>query len=185
MGLIEVWNDTWFYTEESYVMALDRGWHVMPTANSDTHGGDWISAWELRTVLLAPRLTPTDLYEAMSAGRGYATVDRNLRLYYTVNGEVMGTILSPTTTRYEVSVHVEDPDGLPITRVEIISDGGAVVASLGAGSPVVDWTTTLTSNTARYFYGRVSSASSPYTVLTSISGGEGVAAVTAPVFTGR
>ncbi len=185
MGLIEVWNDTWFYTEASYIMALDRGWHVMPTANADTHAADWISGWELRTVLLAPRLTPADLYQAMSAGRGYATVDRNLRLSFTVNSEVMGTILSPTTTRYEVAVRAEDPDGLPITRIDIISDGGAVVASRAGGSAVIDWTTTLTSRTARYFYARVSSASNPQNVLAEVTGGGGVAAVTAPVFTGR
>ena len=166
-------------------MALDRRWHVMPTANSDTHAADWISGWELRTVLLAPRLTPADLYQAMSAGRGYATVDRNLRIHYTVNGEVMGSILSPSTTHYEVSVQVEDPDGLPITRVEIISDGGAVVASQATNSAVVDWSTTLTSGTALYFYARVRSASSPHNVLASVTGGGGVTAVTAPVYTGR
>jgi hypothetical protein len=185
MGLIEVWNDTWFYTEESYIMALDRGWHVMPTANSDTHAADWISGWELRTVLLAPRLTPADLYQAMSAGRGYATVDRNLRIHYSVNGEVMGAILSPSATKYTVSVRAEDPDGLPITGVEIVSDGGAVVASLATNSAVVDWTTTLTSRTARYFYAKVRSTSIPHNVLASVTGGGGVAAVTAPVYTGR
>jgi hypothetical protein len=185
MGLIEVWNDTWFYTEESYHMALDRGWHVMPTANSDTHAADWISGWELRTVLLALRLTPADLYQAMSAGRGYATADRNLRVQYTVNAETMGSILSPSTETYAVSVRVKDPDGLPITGLEIISDGGAVVASQAANSADVTWTPTLTSSTARYFYLRVRSASSPYNVLATATGGGGVTAVTAPVYTGR
>ena len=32
-------------------MALDAGWHVMPSANSDTHYDDWIAGHELRTVL--------------------------------------------------------------------------------------------------------------------------------------
>ena len=185
MGLIEVWNDTWFYTEQSYILALDSGWRVMPTANADNHGGDWISGLELRTVLLAPRLTPAELYVAMSAGRGYATVDRNLRIDYTVNGQVMGSVLPSTTTSYQIAVRVQDPDGLPITRIDIISNGGAVVASQETNSAVVDWTTTLTSSTARYFYVRVSTASSPYSVLTSVTGGQGVTAVTAPVYTGR
>jgi hypothetical protein len=185
MGVIEVWNDTWFYTEDSYRMALDRGWRVMPAANADTHAADWIAGWELRTVLLAPRLTPADLYAAMSAGRGYATVDRNLRVRYTVNGEVMGSVLSPTTTKYAITLRAEDPDGLPITRLEIISDGGAVVASRATNGAAVEWSTTLSSATARYFYARIRSASSPHNVLAQVTGGGGVAAVTAPVFTGR
>ncbi len=185
MGIVEVWNDDWFYTESSYIMALDKGWHVMPAANSDTHSPNWISGYEMRTVLLAPSLTPADLYEAMSASRGYATLDKNLRIYYTLNGEVMGSTLSPMTA-YEVSVHIEDPDGDAITLVEIVSDGGEVVASLDVDSAVVDWTITLTSDTAHYFYVRVSTASSLSNVLAADAfGGEGVMAVTAPVWTGR
>jgi hypothetical protein len=183
MGLIEVWNDNWFYTEESYVLALDQGWHVMPTANSDTHGGDWISAWELRTVLLAPRLTPTDLYGAMAAGRGYATADRNLRIDYTLNGQVMGSSLSPAPS-YTASVHVEEPDGASITLLEIVSDGGKVVAQFAPNRSVVDWTLTLTSDSAHYYYVRVSTASRPSSVLADFSE-EGITAVTAPVWTGR
>jgi len=183
MGLIEVWNDHWFYTEESYVLALDQGWHVMPTANSDTHGADWISASDLRTVLLAPRLTPEDLYAAMGAGRGYATADKNLRIQYTLGGQVMGSTLSPSRAT-EASIHVEDPDGVAITLVEIVSDGGEVVARLVANRSVVDWTITLTSNSAQYYYVRVSMASRPSSVLADFSE-EGIAAVTAPVWTGR
>jgi hypothetical protein len=184
IGLIEVWNDSWFYTEDSYVKALDAGWHVMPTANADNHTADWISGLPLRTVLLAQRLTPDDLYEAMAAGRGYATVDPNLRIHYTLNGQVMGSTLSPAAS-YEALVSIEDPDGEAITLVEIVSDGGEVAASLAANSPTVEWSTTLTSPTARYYYVRVMTESNEATVLAPHTGGEGITAVTAPVWTGR
>lgn len=178
MGVIEVWN--WKYTEESYVLALDRGWHVMPSANSDTHNPDWMSS-EVRTVLLAPRLTPEALYEAMAASRGYATLDKNLRIGYTLNGAGMGSILSRPGARYVASVHIEDPDGSPedaITLVEIISDGGAVIAKVPVSGTVVDLTIDLRSQTAKYFYIRVSTASNH-------EGVPGVTAWTAPVWTGR
>ena len=132
----------------------------------------------MRTVLLAASLTPGDLYDAMRVNRGYATQDKNLEIRYTLNGAIMGSVLSPAST-YEASVQISDPDGAidAIKLVEIVSDGGAVVASMSADSAEVEWTTTLTSDSASYFYVRVTTAS-------NLSGEEGVTAWTAPVWTG-
>ncbi len=186
VGLFEIHNYgswTWKGTtdyEPAYVQALDRGWHVMPAANSDTHNPDWISGYEVRTVLLAPSLTRENLYDAMRQGRGYATLDQNLRIEFTVDGAVMGSTLAPKTS-YNARVTIQDPDGIAsdaVTLVEIISDGGAVVASLSADNTVVHWEVQLNSETARYFYLRVSTAS-------SLPGLAGVTAWTAPVWTGR
>jgi len=177
MGIIEVYNDE--VTEESYIMALDAGWHLMPSANSDTHYSDWISGSEIRTVLLAPSLTPQNLYAAMSAGMGYATLDKNLRISYTLNGEVMGSTLASPASAYKARIHIEDPDGVAtdeITLVEIVSDGGIVAASVPTHGTSVDLTVSL-SGTANYYYVRVTTAS-------SLDGGPGVTAWTAPVWTG-
>jgi hypothetical protein len=179
MNLIEVWNAE--FTEENYVMALDAGWHLMPTANSDTHSPDWITGLPVRTVLLALKSTPAELYGAMRARRGYATLDENLRVEYSLDGEVMGSILALPMVAYTAEIHIEDPDGSPediITLVEIVSDHGEVVASMTGGDTVFDWSVTLESDTARYYYVRVSTAS-------TLTGEEGVTAWTAPVWTGR
>lgn len=178
MGLIEVYNDVFY--EASYIKALDAGWHMMPSANSDTHYSDWISGHEMRTVLLAESLTPKDLYAAMSAGRGYATLDKNLRIYYTLDGAVMGANLSAADGAYTASIKISDPDGMKdkITLVEIVSDGGIVVASIPTNGASVDLTVSLSSETARYFFVRVHTAS-------PLNGGPGVTAWTAPVWTGR
>ena len=167
--------------EFSYIMALDAGWHVMPAANSDTHSADWITGYELRTVLLAPSLTPNNLYDAMKANRGYATQDSNLRITYTLNGAIMGSILSPSGPSYVANIHIEDPDKTAsdaITMVEIVSDGGQVVARIPADANKVDLTVTLSSTSAHYFYVRVTTMSNQYGV-------EGFTAWTAPVWTGR
>ncbi len=186
IGLLEIHNyGSWTWKgivdyEPAYVQAVDAGWHVMPAANSDTHNPDWISGYEVRTVLLAPSLTAENLYDAMRAGRGYATLDKNLRVEYTLNGAAMGSSLAPAAS-YLARIHVEDPDGVPsdaITLVEIVSNGGAVVARLAAAGTSVDWQVRLTSETARYFYIRVSTAS-------SLPGLAGVTAWTAPIWTGR
>jgi hypothetical protein len=179
MGVLEVWND--LYTEDSYILALDMGWHVMPSANSDTHNTDWMTGSDVRTVLLAPSLTPANLYAAMSAGRGYATMDKNLRVSYTLNGQVMGSILAPGTSSFTAAIHIEDPDvsaADEITLVEVVSDSGAVVASIPTGGTVVDLAVALSSMDSHYYYVRV-------TTQTGIDGLPGPTAWTAPVWTGR
>jgi len=179
MSIIEVYNDVFY--EDSYIMALDAGWHLMPSANSDTHYSDWISGSEIRTVLLAPSLTPQNLYAAMSAGMGYATLDKNLRISYTLNGEVMGSTLASPASAYKAWIHMEDLDRVAtdeITLVEIVSDGGVVVASIPTDGTSVDLTVSLSSGMAHYYYVRVTTAS-------SLDGGPGVTAWTAPVWTGR
>jgi hypothetical protein len=179
MTIIEVWNGV--YTEESYIMALDTGWHVMPSVNSDTHNPDWIAGYEMRTVLLAESLTPENLYAAMSACRGYGTLDKNLEIRYTLQGQVMGSVLSSPASKYKARIQICDPDGSPqdeITLVEVISDGGVVVASVPTSGTSVDLTLTFSSNTATYFYVRV-------TTMSNHEGEPGVTAWTAPVWTGR
>jgi hypothetical protein len=187
MGLIEVYNDG--FTEPSYIKALDAGWHVMPSANSDTHDPDWIWGRDMRTVLLAERLTPADLYAAMRAQRGYATLDKNLCIRFSVNGGVMGSTLSRTASTYTADVKIWDADALAgrasdaVTRVDIVSDGGAVVRTLtlspAAGTKTVAWKVTGLPAKARYFWVRVSTASD------DVTGAPGVTAWTAPVWTGR
>jgi hypothetical protein len=178
MNIIEVWNSQ--CTEEDYVMALDAGWHLMPSANSDTHNPDWISGYEERTVLLTDKLTPENLYAAMRAHRGYATLDKNLEIYYTLDGAIMGSNLSAPDGSYTASIRISDPDGMKdeITLVEVVSDGGEVVARIPTSGNSVDLTVHLSSDSAQYFYVRVTTAS-------PLDGAPGLTAWTAPVWTGR
>lgn len=180
MCVIEVHNED--YYEPSYQKALDAGWHVMPSANSDTHYSDWISGHEVRSVLLAESLTPEDLYAAMSACRGYATLDSNLRIEYTLDGAVMGSNLSNPDGTYTAWIKIEDPDGADldeITMVEIVMDGGEVIMEVPTNGASVELTLTLDSETAGYFYVRVTTISPLYGDV------PGVTAWTAPVWTGR
>jgi len=180
MGMVECYNGN--DRSASYIIALDQGWHVMPTATADTHSADWISGSELRTVLLAPSLTRDDLYDAMRDGRGYATLDSNLRISFALNGAVMGSVLPEGESVLQADIRIEDPDGVAtdaISMVEIVSDGGVVVASMrGDGTTVFDWSVTLGSETASYYFVRVYTESGDL-------GLPGVTAWTAPVWTGQ
>ncbi len=179
MTILETFNEEFY--EPSFIKALDAGWHVMPSANSDTHYSDWIAGHEMRTVLLASSLTAEDLYDAMSSSRGYATLDSNLRIEYTLDGAVMGSDLSAADGAYTAWIKVSDPDGMgdEITLIEIVSDGGEVVASIPTNGDAWEVTVELESEDARYFYVRVTTVSP--------LGGDvpGATAWTAPVWTGR
>jgi len=189
MGRLEVFSVAHGFFEQSYVKALDAGWHVMPSANSDTSSADWIWGSDVRTVLLAEKLTPADLYAAMRAQRGYGTLDKNLNVRFSVNGGVMGSTLSGTASAYTAEVKISDPDALAgrasdaVTLVEIVSGQGVVVRSLkpspAAGSRAITWTVKGLPTTARYFWVRVSTASD------DVNMRPGVTAWTAPVWTGR
>jgi hypothetical protein len=177
VNMIEIWNEITF--EPAYVRALDAGWHVLPTANSDTHNADWITGCDVRTVLLADGLTRAKLLAAMRASRGYATEDKNLAIRYSLGGKVMGSTLTPQAS-YKASIQIHDPDGVKdvVKLVEIVSDGGVVAARKPFNSADVTWSPTVPSATARYFYVRVTTASDFW-------GQQGITAWTAPVWTGR
>ena len=180
MSIIEAYNAEDY--EASYKMALDAGWHVMPSANSDTHYSDWIAGHEMRTVLLAESLTPEDLYAAMSACRGYGTLDKNLEIQYTLNGAVMGSVLSSPDSDLTAWIRIYDPDGETdplkdeITLVEIISDRGVI--AIPTNGYLVDIEVPITWEGEQYFYLRVTTAS-------PLEGEPGVTAWTAPVWTGQ
>ena len=108
MGAIEVLN-AYFRYETSYVKALDRGWRVMPSANSDTHraGLDLrpSSADRAPCARSSRRLRSS---KRCGRARGYATAISDLRVTFRGNGEVMGSTLSQPR-RIAFTVRVSDP----------------------------------------------------------------------------
>lgn len=136
ISLIEVGNGEglvrgsgYFPSYEYYTRALDKGWHVSPTNNQDNHKAKWGNANTARTVILADSLTRENVYDALVNRRTYATEDDNLKINYTLNGEVMGTILQDKPATVNIKVELEDPDNEAIGTVSVISNGGKVVTS--------------------------------------------------------
>lgn len=136
ISLIEVGNgegairsNLYFPSYEYYWRALDKGWHLSPTNNQDNHLGNWGDSNTARTVILADSLTRDNIYDAMRNMRTYATEDNDLRIKYTLNGNVMGTILNQTPSNVDIKVDLEDPDNEALGTVSVITDGGKVVDS--------------------------------------------------------
>lgn len=134
--LIEVGNGEgrvgssgYFPSYEYYTRALDKGWHLSPTNNQDNHLGLWGDANTARTVVLTDSLIRDSIYDAMKNMRTYATEDNDLRIKYTLNGEIMGTIFDQKPAGVDIKVDLEDPDNEALGKVSVISNGGKVVAS--------------------------------------------------------
>jgi hypothetical protein len=178
ISLIEVGNgegairsSNYFPSYGFYSRALDKGWHVSPTNNQDNHLGKWGDANTAKTVVLTDSLTRDNIYDAMRNMRTYATEDNNLRIKYTLNGEIMGTIFDQKPESISIRVDLEDPDNEPLGKVSVISNGGMIVESkvLSTSKEIVEFT--LSPNYS-YYYIRVDEADRDI-------------AVTAPVWIGE
>lgn len=180
MYMVEVGNGEgqigaggYYPSYEQYIMALDKGWHVAPTNNQDNHKGKWGNANDARDVILTDDFTEDGIYAALRARRMYATEDKNLDLDYTVNGNMMGSIIDvPEKLNFEISFN--DPDRTDsIAKVELVVNSGKVAytwdsaADLAKGSVSVELAPKYT-----YYFVRVTE-------------GDGDLAVTAPVWVGE
>ncbi|MBQ9459354.1 MAG: S-layer homology domain-containing protein [Oscillospiraceae bacterium] len=159
---------------EQYTMALDMGWHVAPTNNQDNHKGRWGNANDARDVILTDDFSEQGLYNAIRAMRVYATEDKNLELYYTVNDLPLGSSITEVPKALNLKVQFSDPDKADsIAKVEVIVNSGKVAhvwddaAQLATGS----LSATLPPEYS-YYYIRVTET-------------DGDLAVTAPVWVGK
>jgi hypothetical protein len=131
MCLIEWYNAKQGRTfEEQYQLALSKGWHVAPAANSDDHSAKWITGYNHRTIILAHNLTLSSIIDGIRNRRVYASLDKNLNVDYCINNWVMGSILSNQDT-LNFAITVSDPDEKDfISKIEIIADGKVVLSKI-------------------------------------------------------
>lgn len=179
ISLIEVGNGEglvgssgYFPSYEFYTRALDKGWHVSPTNNQDNHMGKWGNANTARTVILADSLSRDNIYEALKNMRTYATEDNNLRVKYTLNSEIMGTVIGQKPGSVNIKVELEDPDVTEsLGKISVVANGGKVVAtkSLTTNKETVEFTL---APDYSYYYIRIDEADKDI-------------AVTAPVWIGE
>lgn len=180
LNLIEVGNgegqvggSSYWPSYSEYDKCLAKGWHVAPTNNQDNHKGKWGSANTCRDVILTDDFTEAGLYKAMSERRVYATEDHNLRIYYYLNDELMGSIIDTgdeEVTEVNIVASLSDPDGEKLGKVEIIGENGITLKSFDIAASTYELKTTIP-NTQAYYYLKVTQA-------------DGDIAVTAPVWVG-
>nr|WP_140397529.1 S-layer homology domain-containing protein [Flavonifractor sp. An135] len=180
MYLVEVGNGEgaigaggYYPSYEQYIMALDKGWHVAPTNNQDNHKGKWGNANDARDVVLTDDFSEEGIYDAIRNYRVYATEDKNLEIQYTLNGQMLGSIISDVPDEAAINVSVYDPDGSDsISKVEVVVNSGAVAYTWDDPTELAsgELSCTIPANYSYYFI--------------RVTQGDGDLAVTAPVWVG-
>ncbi|MBN8625478.1 MAG: CehA/McbA family metallohydrolase [Planctomycetes bacterium] len=132
--------------EKDYLEYLQLGFRLAPTADQDNHYFTWGTATDARTaVVVDGEFTKASLLEALRARHVYATEDRNLRLFFTVNDKPCGDeIDSPTTgSILDIGFAIADDDE-PAASYEVIVYSGVVGSS--PARPIETFTVTATGN---------------------------------------
>lgn len=136
--------------------ALNKGFHLGPVADHDSHCNNYGMALPTRTVYLAPSLTKASILAAHKARHFYATEDPNVQLVFrTTDGtKVMGDIFNSAGGASLVA-NLYDPDGESVTTIEFWR------GQIGGGAPTSPFATfsgssatlneTLTSGTYYYY----------------------------------
>jgi hypothetical protein len=114
---------------DSYVRALDQGWHVGAIGVSDHHGTDWGSPTLPRAGVLAPALTLRGIQAALEARRVYATRSPTLLLLLVGNDALMGARLR-LREPLSIGFWCDDPAfDQGWARLELRTNSGALVAA--------------------------------------------------------
>lgn len=90
---------------------LLRGFRTAPTANHDNHYANWGTGHTTRTAVIAPKLTPDALYEAMRNRAVYASEDENLEVRVYADGRIpAGGSFVTAKGRTTLDIALFDPD---------------------------------------------------------------------------
>lgn len=141
--------------------ALDKGFHLGPVADHDTHCNNYGDGIPNRTVYLLPNgsvptLTKPAVLAAHKARHFYATEDSNAQLVFTTSdGHMLGDIYTANGA-VTLRAALYDPDGDSISTLEVWRDqigGGLPTAPYRtiSGSSTLTFTETLSSGSYYYY----------------------------------
>ncbi|MBO9606367.1 MAG: CehA/McbA family metallohydrolase [Paenibacillaceae bacterium] len=139
---------------DKYFRALDKGWHVSPTLNSDIHNETWMQNND-RTIVLAKENTREGIMDAIRERRTYATFgDRDFKLNFEINGKPMGSRLSNPGSTLNVSVMASNPTNDTISKITLYGPGGQVIGSQTYSSRIAHYTASI-APTYKYYFAKV------------------------------
>jgi hypothetical protein len=136
--------------------ALNKGFHLAPAADHDSHCNNYGLALPTRTVYLAPSLTKASLLAAQRARHFYATEDPNAQLVFRTSdgAHIMGDIFNAAGGATLVA-NLYDPDGESVSTIELWRGqigAGVPAAAYATWSNVSSATKTETLTSGSYYY---------------------------------
>ena len=115
-------------SDRSYLWMLQQGYRYGVVCNSDGHKGH--VGTNGVTAVFAKELTGEAIFQAYRARRVYGTTNARIRLLFTANGELMGSVL-PNAGRKEFHIDVAGENALK--RVELFGPSGVVACFTPTG----------------------------------------------------
>lgn len=99
---------------------LERGFHLSPVADQDNHAMTWGNRTTARTgVWIQDAFNRQSLLTALKQGRCFATEDKNLSIWFEIDGQPMGSVIPDSGTKdLVVKVRIEDGDE-PSSRYDV------------------------------------------------------------------
>lgn len=135
-----------------YVKALDKGWHISPVGNQDNHKENWGTQNNLRTGLLVDQLTEQHFFDAVRKNRVYFTSALHLKVWFKINGAIMGSRIKPTDNlNFEIKAHYGVDTGHYIDKVEVITTQGNILHTIKVDKNEVDVQFSLPCSEPYYF----------------------------------
>jgi hypothetical protein len=143
--------------------ALNKGFHLGPTADHDAHCNTYGLGIPDRTVYLLPNaaspvLTKLALLQAHKARHFFASEDANAQLVFTTGDKahIMGDLFTVSTGSVTLRAAVYDPDGESVSSLQVWRGqiGGGVPAAAyksASNAATLSFTETLTSGTYYYY----------------------------------
>ncbi|MGO1393251.1 metallophosphoesterase [Agrococcus casei] len=148
MQLIEYKSVNYF---DTYVAALDAGWHVAPTWSGDDHRPTWGTGNAALTGVWAEEQTIDGLYDAMRDRSVYASFDDNAQLMFEANEQMMGSILPADTAELDLKIALTDADGEALSSVVVYTNEGKAVHEFDVAG-ATDFETTVDAADGDYFW---------------------------------
>lgn len=121
-----------------YEFALIKGWHLSPVWNQDNHSADWGTKNDGRAGIWAETLSRNSLIDAINAGRTFATMDKNARIWIDIDGTSMGSEL-PIQASMSLHLNLSDLNNESWTSIELVTKNG-VLMNLGTHNGNIDTT---------------------------------------------
>ena len=145
--------------DDWYELSLNNGWHLSPAWNQDNHSADWGTKNDGRAGLWCTDLSLNSIYDAIRAGRTFATMDKNAYVWFETNNNPMGS----RCTRYAnmpFTIKLSDDDNEAWTSIEVRSSNGLIMQLSATGN--FDNTINLSLYTDSYVYIRAIQADGDY-----------------------
>jgi hypothetical protein len=139
-----------------YDEALSRGWHIGASGSGDDHYGTWGTRQPFRVAVLAQTKTRAAILDAFLERRFYSTLDKNLALFFTIQGHAMGSKINAGT--YDAEILADDGSANDVfTKIELIKNG-KVFQRWSPHQKTVTITFPLRVESGDYYYIRVTQA---------------------------